>query len=1006
MPRAASRLSLIVIVALCLQPFGLAQEASPDDETALRAVAEELFAAYGKKDLEGLMGLWSLKSPELATRRKAIQEFFAANEKIEVRSLTVSGVKVEGDKASLRATVEMSATEAKTGKPAGGFVRMNRALDFVKEEGRWKVWREVSAEEDLAAALVAAQTDNERDVLLAAEKELLTETLWRALNRLGRRSAAIGRQSEALKAYGLALSIAERIGDEAGIAAARNNIGLVYLSQGDYETALTYLRESLRLHQAQGNKLLIAQTMNSIGSAYKFQGDYRSALEHSDKSLKLNEEVGNKAGIVLSLNQLGGIYKDQGNYELALDYHQRALRLSEESGNKIGIADSLHEIGSIHLLQGNFSEALVYLQRNVELLEALQHKAGIAYLLGNMGLVHYRQGDYPSALKLFQKTLELSESVGDKRGVAMTFYHFASVYYSSGDYSRSLEYAERTAEVADQMGHRELFWRGRSAAGKASRALGQYAPARLAFEEAIATVESLRSQIAGGEQEQQRFFENKISPYHSMVELLVGQNKIGEALAYAERAKARVLLDVLQSGKGDITKAMTAQERERERRLRSEQVSFNSQVSRESLVPQPEQTRLAALKARLQKARLEYEAFQTSLYAAHPELRVQRGEAKPVTLEEIAGLLPDAQSALLEYVVTDEKTYLFVMSKGDGSKHGAVNLKSFTLPIKRKDLTDQVAAFRQQLAKHDLTFRPPASKLYELLLKPAQAELQGKQTLVIVPDGALWELPFQALLDAQGRYLIEDHTLSYAPSLTVLREMAKLRRQRKGGGASSKSLLAMGNPELGKETVERVNLVHRDERLEPLPEAEREVKILAQLYGAARSQVYVGAEAREDRVKAEAGRFGVMHLATHGILNDASPMYSQVVLAQSARDASEDGLLEAWEITKLDLKADLVVLSACETGRGRVGAGEGIIGLTWALFVAGSPTTVVSQWKVESASSTRLMLEFHRNLLSKTKKSQVSTAKALQEAAVKMLRSADYRHPFYWAGFVVVGDGG
>jgi len=217
----------------------------------------------------------------------------------------------------------------------------------------------------------------------------------------------------------------------------------------------------------------------------------------------------------------------------------------------------------------------------------------------------------------------------------------------------------------------------------------------------------------------------------------------------------------------------------------------------------------------------------------------------------------------------------------------------------------------------------------------------------------------------------------------------------------------MGNPALGKETVERVKLVHRDEELAPLPEAEKEVKTLAGLYGA-RSQVYVGAEAREDRVKAEAGRFGVLHLATHSILNNASPMYSQVVLARAAGGASEDGLLEAWEIMKLDVKAELVVLSACETGRGRIGAGEGVIGLTWALFVAGSPTTVVSQWKVESASTTRLMLEFHRNLQPgiKNPRRRVSTAKALQGAALEMLRRNEHRHPFYWAGFVVVGDGG
>ena len=187
--------------------------------------------------------------------------------------------------------------------------------------------------------------------------------------------------------------------------------------------------------------------------------------------------------------------------------------------------------------------------------------------------------------------------------------------------------------------------------------------------------------------------------------------------------------------------------------------------------------------------------------------------------------------------------------------------------------------------------------------------------------------------------------------------------------------------------------------LGPLPQAEREVRTLAEVYGRERSRVYVGAEASEERLKKEAGGSRILHLATHGILNDASPMYSQLVLSHSQAGAREDGLLEAWEILNLDLNADLAVLSACETGRGRPGPGEGVIGLSWAFFVAGCPTTVVSQWKVESASTTELMLAFHRNLKSGRPKAQ-----ALQAAALKLLRDPRYRHPFYWAGFVVVGD--
>jgi len=221
-------------------------------------------------------------------------------------------------------------------------------------------------------------------------------------------------------------------------------------------------------------------------------------------------------------------------------------------------------------------------------------------------------------------------------------------------------------------------------------------------------------------------------------------------------------------------------------------------------------------------------------------------------------------------------------------------------------------------------------------------------------------------------------------------------------------LLGIGNPWLGNQTVERAGKAPMNEELAPLPEAERQVKMLGELYGPGRSRIYIGTEAREDRVKAEAGQYRILQLATHAILNNANPMYSHIVLSQSAGDLKEDGLLEAWEIMNLDLKADLVVLSACDTARGRIGAGEGVIGLTWALFVAGSPTTVVSQWSVESASTTELMLNFHRNLKGPGAGSQyaMTKAEALRQAELKLLRTKRYQHPFFWAGFVVVGDGG
>jgi CHAT domain-containing protein len=335
-----------------------------------------------------------------------------------------------------------------------------------------------------------------------------------------------------------------------------------------------------------------------------------------------------------------------------------------------------------------------------------------------------------------------------------------------------------------------------------------------------------------------------------------------------------------------------------------------------------------------------------------------------------------------------------------------VDLKVYPLEIKRKELNDRAARFRETLSQGGPGFREPARALHDLLLKPAAAQLRGKTALLIVPDGALWELPFQALQPAAARYLLDDCAIAYAPSLTALREMSKPRGGKKDS-AGSPILLAFGNPALGTQTIARARSVLMDEKLDPLPEAERQVNVMKQIYGVAKSRVYIGAEAREERAKAEAGNYRILHLATHGILNDSSPMYSHVLLARAEDAAKEDGVLEAWEIMKLNLNTDLAVLSACETARGRIGAGEGMIGLSWALFVAGCPTTVVSQWKVDSAGTTELMLEFHRRLKSQMTRpdADFSAARALRGAALKLRHTGAYRHPFYWAGFVVAGKG-
>jgi CHAT domain-containing protein/tetratricopeptide (TPR) repeat protein len=846
----------------------------------------------------------------------------------------------------------------------------------------------------------------------------------------------------AAKNFGEALALREALADKGGAGSALNQLGVLQSKQGNYQSALNFYREALPLLEDAGNKVETSAVLNNIGNAYNGQGIHEQALEYYGRSLKLAEEAGSKARAAIALTNIGLVHSKQGNYALALESQQKALAIKESQKNKPGIAISLLNLGEVHRLQGNYGLALEFFEKSLKQFEEIGAKQGIGLALSNIGLVHQAQNNFPLATDFYQKALKQFEEIKDKAGIAETLNNLGLAQRDLARYDAALEFYKRSlaeseevndkpriaqaltniadtfilqnkhrdalvmvaraVKVANEVGSRETLWFAHTLSGKAYRALGQTAQAQLEFAEAIKQIELIRTQVAGGETAQQSFFENKLAPYQAMVELLVSQNKLSEALAYAERAKGRVLLDVLQSGRANITKSMSSSELAEERQLTNDLAALNTQLSRARMQKQPDDKRLDEIGSRLQIARRDYEAFETRLYAAHPELEFRRGGAGVLTLAQSEKLL-DVRTVLLEYMVTDERVLLFSIALGGRGIRTADGLKVFPIEIKRRDLATQVENFRRALAERDPDFNQSAKNLYNLLVAPASDQLKGRSNLVIVPDGALWELPFQALRSSANHYLVEDSAVAYTPSLSVLYELQKLKP--KVPEMPDRTLLAFGNPALAKPVIERTRSALRGSAFEPLPEAESEVKLLSKLYGPGRSTVYTGAEALEERAKAESSQYSVVHFATHAVLNNASPMYSYLALAQGG--GAEDGLLESWEIAKLDLKARVVVLSACETARGRVGAGEGMIGLTWAFFVAGSPATVVSQWKVDSAATKLLMLDFHRGLKSFLGNPKITNkkAEALRMAALTMLRNSEYRHPFYWASFVVVGDG-
>jgi CHAT domain-containing protein len=994
---------------LALPPATISTPNPPQlsDEEAVRTLTEKYSLSIAAGDLEAMRQFWNPQSPNLASRLRIYQGLFS-NTRIEFTSLKVIRLVITGDKAVSHLMSDERHLDNKTGailSELGPFHRSCRSFEWIKTGAGWKIERELSVQEELAARLEAAASEQERDQIMEKEKVFVTNTLVVALTTRCQRHRFLGDYDAALRCSQLQQAVAEKIGDQSVIATVWLDIGKLKGQQDDFQEALLFQQRALELFEAAGNRLGAALTLANISSPYQQVGDYRKAFECAHKSLRLYEEMSHRRGTALALEMLAYGYRRQNNSQQALAYFERALLIYQELGDKMQIAIMRYELVRRHEELGNYDRALEIYQDLLKQTESHRDRVGAAIILEAIGSIHYEQGRYADARNYYLKSLQTSEAQNYKQGVVVALIGMSLVYQEEGNYAEALPLAERAVSMARQIVDIYQLHSAITSVGYCQLGLNHNAEARRAFMEAISIIEELRMQTAGGVEDRQRHFESSLNTYHGMLSLLVKENRTREALVLAERAKARALLDALQQGRAGVQKAMTAEEQEQEGRLKSELTRLNTQLTRATQSDKPDAERIGQIKTRLEKARLSHEDFQTSLYAAHPELKVQRGEASIINAEELAALLPDAAGALLEYVVTNEATYLFVVTKAQSQAEAEARV--FTIPIKQAELVKQTEDFRRQLASRDLGFRASARKLYDLLLKSAQALLRGKTSLVIAPDDKLWELPFQALLSEDGRYVIERSAVSYVPSLTVLREMKAKRGAPQPGRRSEPAgyaLLALGNPALGKETIERATLSLRDEKLDPLPEAEKEVKALSGLYGRARSKVYIGAEAREDRLKAEAGQARILHFATHGILNNASPMYSQLVLAQGEKN--EDGLLEAWELMRLDLKADLAVLSACETARGRFGAGEGLIGLTWAMFIAGVPSTVVSQWKVESASTRELMLNFHRHLLAPQASAKLKATKAgaLRQAALTLMNNPETGHPFYWAGFVLVGN--
>jgi CHAT domain-containing protein/tetratricopeptide (TPR) repeat protein len=796
-----------------------------------------------------------------------------------------------------------------------------------------------------------------------------------ALNVLGLVAQARGETDEALRLFGRALDLARRTGSGSLEVSVLRNIASVHRSRGDLEQALSGYAAALA--SGRGGVGTRARTLHDMASLYFELGDLEKAEDAYRQAVELLPP--DDADAVNPRINLGAVLEALGQRQEALARYQSALALA--GGSRRLEALALHSLGRAQRGLGRPAEAVPLLERALALRRDLHASLDTARSLAELGSALRDLGRREDAAARSAEALSLARAEEDP-----------------------------ALSAACLLGLARL-----------DRDAGRLQEARARMVEAIGLAESARLRVTD-DGLRASFFATKRSQYEIYIDLLAqldrlhpGQGYAAEALAASERSRARGLLDLLAEGKIDVERGVDPDLKRRETELSHDLAWTEGRLAQARAAERPVDAEIERLHRRLLEVERQQELLAGEVRRRNPRYAQVR-YPKPRDAASIRALLDD-RTALLEYALGEQASYLFAVTREGIAIH--------PLPP-AGELRRRVDELRRCLERPDRAlvgrYVELASGLYETLLGPAAGVLAAKRELLIAPDGPLYLLPFEALLAggparSRGRslpelpYLLRDHAVSYAPSASALAELHELRetRQEEPSAPAPLAFVAFADPDYGAgrqaaapaEAPTRATETAVDPRsLPPLPGTAREVSGIAGLFPPGEVALYLHAAASKSNVKdnrlLETARR--VHFATHGLLYEDSPQLSGLALAPGA-EPGDDGMLRVDEIFNLKLAAQLVVLSACETALGKQVGGEGLVGMTQAFFYAGTPSLVVSLWRVSEDSTPGLMIGFYRRLEAGEDK-----AESLRGAKLALLAGVRYAHPFYWAPFVLTGD--
>ncbi len=877
------------------------------------------------------------------------------------------------------------------------------------------------------------------------------------------------------------IAIGRELPDRQLEGSALNNLSLVYDEMGDYRRSLEQYQRALELYRGTNFERGESDTLGNIGGVHLLLGQYREALRYYQQALAISERLKLKPSASQDLGNIAHCYLGLGQTQVAIDHFDRALALAREAGLAKEEADWLRGKASALVRLGNYTAALDGYAETLNVYERAKLQRELVEALNDVGTLYVRLGDGPSAERSFRRAIEIARTIdnahgvtvnlvalgdlerrrkrldeagalyrdalaratkdGDRAGAAGVRVALAFVGRDQGRLDEAFAEAGRAiddsraigarpveaealfaraevartrrqndealrdgaaaAEIATALADPELGWRVAYGSGQAFEALGRNDEAAASYRRAVALVEDVRSQLRD-ERFRASYLEDKYQVYVSLVQLLLKLGRTQEAFTYAEKLRARQYLEWMNRGLPPIRDEAR---RQAELALRERVRQLQRAIDQEHAKPADEQRRQALdlFSAELIDAERDYQAALAVLLTAEPAYAAARALAS-VSSDDVQKRLA-ADTALVEYVVADEGVSVFVIR--------AAGIQAKTVPIRSVDLAAKVELLRDLIVRETGTdWQAPAASLHQALVAPLEQAgwLAGVHHLYLVPHGILHYVPFAALprgREKGARLVVNDYVIAYLPAAAALAD-GNANGNGNRSGPPAQSIMAMAPARTG------------------LQFSQQEATAVAGLFPKERL-LLVGSQATEAAFKTSAGRFDVLHLATHGYFNRFNPLLSGLELEP---DNKEDGRLEVHEILGMRLAARLVVLSACDTALGggyfsEVPSGDDIVGLTRAFLFAGSPSIVASLWAVNDRSTMGLMSGFYGKLLTpgvgqtgvgrgfpsraeaRQGEGESPAEKATALAAAQrdlVTRGGRYAHPYFWAAFVLVGQ--